>query len=167
MPPCGANCAKTGTNPEGNLDQTPPPPSQPIPSPSAPSGSSRSLDFPPEWGSPPAIQTADYRELPGAYKGYFGSSTLHNWILNNMKNYHNNQVGRFPPSWGEIPRKQTKDRRDLGDFGYGSGTLLKWINENISKQHGGNIPTMPGPTLPQPRALNPVFQTRMGGNRRY
>lgn len=38
--------------------------------------------FPPSWGEPPSIQTADYRLLPGGY-GY-GSSTLASWILRKM-----------------------------------------------------------------------------------
>tara|TARA_B100001123_G_scaffold179387_1_gene205555 strand:- start:39 stop:404 length:366 start_codon:yes stop_codon:yes gene_type:complete len=37
--------------------------------------------FPAHWGRPPAIETKDYRPLPGGY-GY-GSSTLYNWILEN------------------------------------------------------------------------------------
>ena len=36
--------------------------------------------FPTHWGSPPEIQTKDYRALPSGY-GY-GSSTLYNWIMN-------------------------------------------------------------------------------------
>jgi len=38
--------------------------------------------YPAHWGSPPAIQTEDYRELPGGYG--FGSSTLSAWITNKM-----------------------------------------------------------------------------------
>ena len=39
--------------------------------------------FPKHWGSPPKIQTRDYRKLPGDY-GY-GSSTLASWIIENLK----------------------------------------------------------------------------------
>jgi len=38
--------------------------------------------FPQHWGSPPAIQTQDYRPLPDGYG--FGSSTLANWISTNL-----------------------------------------------------------------------------------
>jgi len=40
-------------------------------------------EFPKHWGTPPAIQTQDYRPLPGGY-GH-GSSTLANWIEANLK----------------------------------------------------------------------------------
>ncbi len=39
--------------------------------------------FPPHWGDPPAIQTRDYRPLPGGYG--MGSSTLAAWIRSNMQ----------------------------------------------------------------------------------
>lgn len=39
--------------------------------------------YPKHWGDPPAIQTRDYRKLPGDY-GH-GSSTLFKWIEKNMK----------------------------------------------------------------------------------
>lgn len=38
--------------------------------------------FPAHWGKPPAIQTRDYRPLPGGYG--FGSSTLAKWIQKNL-----------------------------------------------------------------------------------
>jgi len=40
--------------------------------------------FPKHWGDPPAIQTRDYRKLPGGYG--FGSGTLANWIQKNLDN---------------------------------------------------------------------------------
>jgi hypothetical protein len=40
-------------------------------------------EFPAHWGTPPEIQTHDYRPLPGGY-GH-GSSTLANWIETNLK----------------------------------------------------------------------------------
>jgi hypothetical protein len=39
--------------------------------------------YPSHWGAPPRIQTRDLRRLPGGYGR--GSSTLSNWILDNMK----------------------------------------------------------------------------------
>ena len=38
--------------------------------------------YPAHWGSPPRRQTRDYRKLPGGYG--FGSSTLANWIRQNL-----------------------------------------------------------------------------------
>ena len=38
--------------------------------------------FPTKWGSPPEMQTKDYRPLPYGY-GH-GSSTLYHWILVNV-----------------------------------------------------------------------------------
>lgn len=38
--------------------------------------------FPAHWGEPPKIETRDYKPLPGGYG--FGSSTLANWIKENM-----------------------------------------------------------------------------------
>ena len=38
--------------------------------------------FPDHWGSPPKVQTRDYRKLPGGYG--FGSGTLANWIQKNL-----------------------------------------------------------------------------------
>jgi Domain of unknown function (DUF5060)/Putative collagen-binding domain of a collagenase len=39
-------------------------------------------NFPAHWGEPPAVQTQDIRPLPGGYGE--GSSTLANWIQNNL-----------------------------------------------------------------------------------
>lgn len=39
--------------------------------------------FPKNWGSPPEMQTKDYRPLPYGY-GH-GSSTLYHWIMENKK----------------------------------------------------------------------------------
>jgi len=40
-------------------------------------------EFPSHWGTPPEIQTHDYRPLPGGYGN--GSSTLASWIEANLK----------------------------------------------------------------------------------
>jgi len=45
--------------------------------------------FPKHWGDPPAIQTRDYRKLPGGYG--FGSGTLAKWIQKNLDNDANKQ----------------------------------------------------------------------------
>jgi len=40
----------------------------------------------------------------------------------------------FPKHWGAPPRAQTRDLRTLpGDYGRGSGTLLRWIRENMDR----------------------------------
>lgn len=39
--------------------------------------------FPPSWGKPPALQTKDWRRLPGKYG--FGSSTLAHWVAKNLQ----------------------------------------------------------------------------------
>ena len=41
---------------------------------------------------------------------------------------------RFPVHWGPEPLMQTRDYRPLpGDYGMGSGTLARWIQENLDK----------------------------------
>ena len=42
--------------------------------------------FPKKWGNPPQIQTCDWVQLPHGFGS--GSSTLKNWILENIKNIH-------------------------------------------------------------------------------
>jgi len=40
----------------------------------------------------------------------------------------------FPAHWGQSPLRQTRDRRTLpGGYGEGSGTLVRWIQENLDK----------------------------------
>ena len=40
----------------------------------------------------------------------------------------------FPAHWGQPPLRQTRDRRTLpGGYGEGSGTLVRWIQENLDK----------------------------------
>ena len=40
----------------------------------------------------------------------------------------------FPKHWGDPPRRQTRDLRPLpGGYGMGSGTLAKWIKENLDR----------------------------------
>jgi len=42
--------------------------------------------------------------------------------------------GKYPEHWGEPPKMQTRDIRPLpGGYGMGSGTLAKWIQENLDK----------------------------------
>jgi hypothetical protein len=40
----------------------------------------------------------------------------------------------YPKHWGDPPRRQTRDLRPLpGGYGMGSGTLAKWIQENLDR----------------------------------
>ena len=48
---------------------------------------------------------------------------------------------RFPAHWGEPPRAQTRDLRPLpGGYGMGSGTLAKWIQQNLDKDAASTQP---------------------------
>ena len=43
----------------------------------------------------------------------------------------------FPKHWGDPPKRQTRDLRPLpGGYGTGSGTLAKWIQENLDRDQG-------------------------------
>ena len=43
----------------------------------------------------------------------------------------------FPKHWGDPPRRQTRDLRPLpGGYGMGSGTLGRWIQENLDRDQG-------------------------------
>lgn len=45
---------------------------------------------------------------------------------------------KFPVHWGAPPRIQTRDRRPLpGGYGQGSGTLARWIQENLDRDAAG------------------------------
>merc|ERR1719198_1497841 len=85
--------------------------------------------FPESWGEPPMMGTMDYRALAGGY-GH-GSSTLNNWILQQMAK-EREKTGRvsYPPAFGEPPRMETRDLRPL-PFGYGMGssTISRWLTE--------------------------------------
>lgn len=97
--------------------------------------------FPKHWGDPPAVQTFDYRDLPGGYGK--GSSTLANWIAENMKKDESKgapspqpeaEKKAFPKHWGEPPQIQTSDYGELpGGYGMGSSSLARWIHENLKK----------------------------------
>jgi len=127
----------------------------------APSPEPEKKPFPKHWGQPPQIQTSDYGDLPNGYGK--GSSTLANWIRENLKKDEAKMAdGKpksdgdekpqapekatpFPAHWGEPPKIQTRDLRDLpGGYGKGSSTLAKWITENMKK----DATTEPGPLKP-------------------
>ena len=121
--------------------------------------------FPERWGAPPRIQVRDLRVLPNGYGR--GSSTLAKWIQQNLDK--DKQAGiappkpggpvvvrppirppivrpgggrkQYPPHWGDPPRIQTRDLRQLpGGYGMGSGTLAKWIQQNLDKDAAGRKP---------------------------
>jgi hypothetical protein len=47
----------------------------------------------------------------------------------------------YPAHWGEPPLMQTRDLRKLpGGYGMGSGTLAKWIRENMEQDERDDRP---------------------------
>lgn len=45
----------------------------------------------------------------------------------------------FPKHWGDPPERQTRDLRPLpGGYGMGSGTLARWIQENLDRDKNAN-----------------------------
>ena len=63
--------------------------------------------------------------------------------LGNTKTYRSPSGKAFPAHWGAPPRIQTRDLRVLpGDYGRGSGTLARWIQQNLDKDaaKGGGKP---------------------------
>ena len=52
--------------------------------------------FPLHWGKPPEIQVRDYRPLPGGFG--MGSSTLANWIAENLKEDAKKKKGDKKPA---------------------------------------------------------------------
>tara|TARA_Y100000593_G_C4272500_1_gene318134 strand:+ start:879 stop:1139 length:261 start_codon:yes stop_codon:yes gene_type:complete len=50
--------------------------------------------YPTQWGSPPEIQTKDYRLLPYGY-GH-GSSTLYHWIIENKTKELQHRFNNLP-----------------------------------------------------------------------
>ena len=48
------------------------------------------------------------------------------------------QTNRFPAAWGPPPRIETRDYRKLpGDYGFGSSTLARWIQEHLDQDRKG------------------------------
>ncbi len=125
--------------------------------------------FPAHWGAPPLAQTRDLRPLPGDYGS--GSGTLVRWIQENLDKdakqpapkpapvVHKGPNGKaFPAHWGEPPRIQTRDLGPLpGGYGQGSGTLGRWIQQNLDKDAAGN----PAPPVPKPVGAVPTFEEWM------
>jgi len=63
--------------------------------------------------------------------------------LGNTKTYRSPSGKAFPAHWGAPPRIQTRDLRVLpGNYGRGSGTLARWIQQNLDKDaaKGGGKP---------------------------
>jgi len=61
----------------------------------------------------------------------------------NAKTYQSPSGKAFPAHWGAPPRIQTRDLRVLpGNYGRGSGTLARWIQQNLDKDaaKGGGKP---------------------------
>ncbi|SVC17725.1 uncharacterized protein METZ01_LOCUS270579, partial [marine metagenome] len=74
----------------------------------------------------------------------------------------------FPAHWGAPPRIQTRDLRPLpGGYGRGSGTLARWIQQNLKKDAANpnrgkseNTPAKPQSKRP---ALSPAFAAKHPG----
>jgi hypothetical protein len=66
----------------------------------------------------------------------------------------------FPAHWGDPPLRQTRDLRPLpGGYGRGSGTLAKWIQQNLDKDSsskGTLTPLKAGVRLAVTRAKTPI-----------
>ena len=94
--------------------------------------------FPKHWGSPPRMPTSDAVDWPQGYG--CGSSNVRSWIEKKIREDKDPcskpSVKNFPKHWGQPPMIQTKDRRVWPDgYGCGSGTVARWIKENISKDN--------------------------------
>ena len=56
----------------------------------------------------------------------------------------------YPANWGAPPLRQTRDLRVLpGGYGRGSGTLARWIQQNLDNDAKNNKPAVK-PVNPQP-----------------
>lgn len=69
-------------------------------------------------------------------KGVIISSiSLHESDESDDKAVHKSPNGKpFPCHWGAPPKRQTRDLRQLpGGYGRGSGTLARWIQENLDR----------------------------------
>lgn len=54
--------------------------------------------------------------------------------------FNTNKRKPFPEHWGDPPKRQTRDLRPLpGGFGMGSGTLARWIQENLDRDKKNNL----------------------------
>ena len=121
--------------------------------------------YPAHWGRPPLRQTRDLRVLPGGYGR--GSGTLARWIQENLdKDAKKPAPGKsdgakkaFPKHWGNPPNLQTSDYRPLpGGYGFGSSTIVKWIQTNLDNDAKNGVPKLvPGPPVTvDPVAPRPV-----------
>jgi glutaredoxin len=62
------------------------------------------------------------------------------------------QGSKFPKHWGNPPAVQTRDYVKLpGNFGHGSSTLAKWIEEKMKRDHNRQVPQPVGLQAPSPR----------------
>jgi hypothetical protein len=71
----------------------------------------------------------------------------------------------FPAHWGAPPRIQTRDLRPLpGGYGRGSGTLARWIQQNLDKDaanpNRGKNETNPAKPQSKRPAISPAFAAK-------
>ncbi len=68
-------------------------------------------------------------------------------------------TNRFPAPWGPPPRIETRDYRKLpGDYGFGSSTLARWIQEHLDKDQTG----APAPAVARPLYENNFERAAVG-----
>ena len=66
----------------------------------------------------------------------------------------------FPANWGRPPLRQTRDLRILpGNYGRGSGTLARWIQENLDKDAKNKKPGVGRKAYPKHWGNPPRLQT--------
>ena len=66
----------------------------------------------------------------------------------------------FPANWSAPPLRQTRDLRILpGGYGRGSGTLARWIQENLDKDAKKNKPGVGRKAYPKHWGNPPNLQT--------
>jgi hypothetical protein len=127
--------------------------------------------FPKRWGEPPKATTRDYCDWPDGF-GH-GSGTIKKWIEKHLeedkraakksevKGAASGDTGKeqpifpgakkpFPSRWGSPPKVATMDMVQWPDgYGQGSGSVGKWIKENMRKDQqsagdAGDRPALPG-----------------------
>ena len=86
--------------------------------------------FPLHWGRPPALQTKDIRPLPGGFG--MGSSTLANWIKENMEEDKAN--GRGPGGQGKPEKPEVLTDKEKLDPRKSEGEVLKQVKEGKISQ---------------------------------
>jgi hypothetical protein len=81
--------------------------------------------------------TGQKRTAQEVYKMVYGKKEKTPPTQPNHRNLKPNKRKAFPKHWGDPPKRQTRDLRPLpGGYGMGSGTLARWIQENLDRDQG-------------------------------